>query len=273
MNRFASIATTAALAGSLIGTVSAANALSNLYMVPISDITATYDPTSSDPAVNSVRFSAVVDLSNSSFASLSIPFAAAWTDNEFGGPNSIFNGTSPFVDNPNSPNKDPNGKNGAFAFTKNAQSYTTTASKIGGNTVFTVQNTVGQIADVKGATTLALPSGTYTIGTFTFPLAPGNKSGFATIYLPTPFGFSFSANSSDGAFAGAAPTNRIEGKATDGSGINDPVNFFTGATNGTGGKYSSLKFKVANTPAPSSLLVIAMGAIPAIGLLRRRSAK
>ena len=271
MNRFASIATTAALAGTLIGATAAANAQSNLYMVPLSDLSLTYNPG------DTVQFAAVVDLNNAGFASLSIPFAATFTDAQFGeaagGVDSIDNGSAPFVSGQPT-QKDPNNTR-QVVFASNAQSYTTTASTYLGSTVYTVQNTVGQVADKKGTTTVAFPAGTYTLGTFSFPISSKNNTGAATIFLPTPAGYTNSANSADGAYAvGTGALNQILGKNPAGGNVAEPILFPN-----TGGKFSSLTFKVKTTggggatPAPSSLLVIAMGAIPAVGLLRRRSAK
>ena len=266
MNRFASIATTAALAGSLIGTVSAAQA-TTMYLVPISDITATYAPGAT------VTLAAVVDLTNSSFASVSIPFATAFTSADF----AFTSRNRPAVSGQPTQN-DPNAFPAATVFSKNAQSYTTTASKINGNSVYTVQNTVGQLLDTDAnGNTVSLAAGTYTLGTFTFPILATNTSGFATVYMPTPFGFSDSANATDGAFmVGTGALNNITGKDIKGNTFNEPVLFpDKTAVNGVNGKYSALHFKVtsSNVPAPSSLLVIAMGVLPAVGLLRRRSAK
>ena len=268
MNRFASIATTAALAGSLIGATSAANAVSNFYLVPISDLNATYAP----GAI--VSFAAVVDINRGDFASISVPSAIAFTTAEFRRDAGTGAGTRPKVvqpvqDNPNNP--------GTPFFSANAQSFTTTTSKINGSTVFTFQNTVGHTSDTDAnGATLAFPAGSYTLGTFNFPIANTNTTGSATVYLPTPFGYSNSANSADGAYTvGVGPTNNILGKDAAGNAVNEPITFPN-----TGGKFSSLTFKVSGgtggggaTPAPSSLLVVAMGAIPAVGLLRRRSAK
>ena len=277
MNRFASIATTAALAGSLIGATAAANASSLFYLVPISDLTQTYAP----GAI--VSFAAVVDLNNGNFASFSVPAAIGFTTTEFRRDAGTGAGTRPKVvqptqDNPNNP--------GTPFFGASAQSFNTTLSKINGNTVFTFQNTVGHISDTdQNGVTLAVPAQSYTLGTFNFPIANTNTTGSATVYLPTPFGFSSSANSSDGAYVvGTGVLNSILGKDPTGNAISEAITFPSTTGNGVGsagnalGKFSALTFKVTsnsvpNTPAPSSLLVVAMGAIPAVGLLRRRAAK
>ena len=247
MKRFRSFATIAALTGSLVGAGTPAQALSTLYLVPISPLNAVYQPG------DMVRFAAVIDLTNSSFASLSIPFATAWIDTEFGGAangvTSIDNQTAPFVDG--QPTQiDPNGLHGATVFNKNAQSYTTTTSKINGNVVYTVQNTVGQLADVRVGATLAFPAGTYTLGTFSFPIHgnsgyPYSYGGTATIYMPTPYGFSNSANSADGAFSvGAGPLNGILGKDVNGNSLLEPITFPSTTGTPANGKYSSLTYNV-----------------------------
>ena len=250
MKRFNSLATVAALAGSLLGAGTPTQASSTLYLVPISPLNAVYQPG------DIVRFAAVVDLTNSSFASLSIPFATAWIDTEFGGAangvTSIDNQTAPFVDG--QPTQiDPNGLHGATVFNKNAQSYTTTTSKINGNVVYTVQNTVGQRADVRGVNTFAFPAGTYTLGTFSFPIAAHSAnypyaSETATIYLPTPYGFSNSANSADGAFSvGTGPLLSILGKDVNGNSISEPITFPAMTGTPTNGKYSSLTYNVGGS--------------------------
>ena len=116
--------------------------------------------------------------------------------------------------------------------------------------VQTLQATVGHYAipNATGDATLAVPAGTYTIATFSFPIAPTNASGSATVYLPTPFGYSDSANSTDGAFqSGFGPTLRINGKDIVGNAIFDPLTFPN-----TGGKYSSLTFKISGGGAPTA---------------------
>ena len=242
MKRLTSLVTVAALARSLVGAATNAQASSTLYMVPISPLNATYAPG------DVVRFAAVVDLNNSSFASLSIPFAAAWVDTEFGGAsgsqNSIYNGTAPYVDGQPT-QKDPNNPH-TTVFNRYAQGYTTTYSKINGNIVYTIQNTVGQLADVRGGATLAFPAGTYTLGTFSFPISANNISGSATIYMPTPYGFSNSANAADGAYSiGAGPLYTIIGRGVFGNDISEPILFPAPNTTPTNGKYSSLTYRVA----------------------------
>ena len=269
MKRFASLITTAALTSSLVGMEQTARASSELYMVPISPLDATYAPG------DIVRFAAVVDLNTSAFASLTIPFATAWTDNEFGGASgghdSIYNGTAPYVDG--QPTQiDPNGLHGATVFSKNLQYYTTTASNINGNTVYTVQNGVVQLPDIKNGRTVAFPAGTYTLGTFAFPIAANNDSGSATVYMPTPFGFSDSPTSTDGAFAmGTGPLNGISGRsARIGFDIIESITFPSTTETPTNGKYSLLTFKVSTVPEPGNLALLVGVATIGVSVLRKR---
>ena len=80
MKRFASLATTAALAGSLVGAGTAAQALSNFYLVPISSLSTVYAPGAK------VTFAAVMDYNNATTASFSIPTAVAYLGSQFGKP-------------------------------------------------------------------------------------------------------------------------------------------------------------------------------------------
>ena len=244
MKRFASLATTAALAGSLIGAGTAAQADSTMYLVPISDINATYS------AGATVKFAAVVNLGYGGFGSLSIPIAVAYLSSEFGTSRPTYASSSadPIFD------------------LASPVAYSTTASVLGGSKIYSIQGTPGHSAQPNdaGTATVAVAAGIYTLGTFTFPISPANTGTSATVYLPTAFGYSNKANNTDGAFVGTAPTLSIAGKDILGINTSDPLTFPT-----TG---KSLTFKVSNTPAPSSLLVVAMGAIPAVGVLRRRRA-
>ena len=204
------------------GAAGVAQAASEMYLVPISPLNAAYAP----GAV--VKFAAVIDLNNGAFASLSVPFATAFTKADFTFQTGSA-GIKPKLDasapNGGQPTQiDPNGD--GYVFSKNAQFYTTTASKINGNTVYTFQNTVGQPADSDiNGNTLAFAAGTYTIGVFAFPISTTNSTGSVTIYLPTPFGFSNSANSTDGSFnsnlSNPAPTYSILGKDVNGLGISE----------------------------------------------------
>ena len=59
-------------------------------------------------------------------------------------------------------------------------------------------------------------------------------SGSATVYLPTAFGYSNSANATDGAFArGTGPLMTIAGKDVNGNALTDAISFPN-----TGGKFS-----------------------------------
>ena len=244
MKRLASLLTAAAITGSLLGAAMPAQALSEMYLVPISPLNAYYAPGSI------VKFAAVIDLNNGNFASLTVPFATAFTTADFtyqtGSAGvkpkldaSAPNGGQPSQINPNS---------GDYIFNRNAQAYATTASKINGNTVFTFQNTVGQTADSDiNGNTLAIAAGTYTIGVFAFPISSTNTSGRATIYLPTPYGFTSSANSADGAYVvGIGPTNTINGKDVNGNFTNELITFPSTTGTPTDGKYSSLTYTVSS---------------------------
>ena len=109
MNRFAAISASAALAGSLFVPATAANALSELYMVPISPLNVLYSPG------DTVHFAAVLDLNTSLFVSPTIPFAAAFTGTEFNA--DIANKKAPFVDGQPT-QKDPNNPQ-VLVFNKN----------------------------------------------------------------------------------------------------------------------------------------------------------
>ena len=268
MKRFASLATTAALAGSLIGAGTAAQAASTMILVPGSgaSLSNTYK------AGDVINVSAVLTLGTGSFGSFSVPTAVGYLNSQFDDPaGGDYNadttakftgpkagtagGTAPYtLWSLNSPNINSSSK-----------------SKVNGETVQTVQavpghsNTVVKINNV--STTLAVPAGTYTLATFAFTVASTYTSGPLTLYLTTPSGFADAAGNADGAFANGAPSNLINGKTPLGVGTSDTLFFAPGAL--------SITFNPAvgpNVPAPSSLIVAAMGAIPAIGVLRRRRA-
>ena len=125
--------------------------------------------------------------------------------------------------------------------------------------------------------TVGFPAGTYTLGTFAFPIAPGNNTGSATIFLPTPFGFSDTADSTDGSFSvGYGALNTLRERGLTGGVVSEALVFpDINAVGGVDGKYSLLTYQVAvtATPAPSSLLIVALGVLPTVSLLRRRAAK
>ena len=248
MKRFASLATTAALAGSLVGT---AHAASVIYFVPVSDINATYKPG------DTVKFATYVDLGTSAFGSFSVPGAVAYVTTQFSKPLA----SSAVYDQSEDPTQP--GSGAPLWGLNSSVAFTTTASSIGTAKVQTIQPTNGHpaVPSADGTSTLAVPAGTYQLATFTFKISTA-ASGDVSVYLPTPAGYSNSANATDGAYqAGVGPLNLINGKDIKGNAISDTLTF---------SKANSLTFHVA--PAPSSLLVVAMGAVPAIGLLRRRRA-
>ena len=110
---------------------------------------------------------------------------------------------------------------------------------IRGANVLTIQPTVGHNAVSGAGGFLPVPSGTYTIATFSFPIAPG-ASNSATVYLPTPLGYSNSAFTTDGGYTpGVGPSLTINGKDTSGALISDPLIFPN-----TGGKFNAITFKV-----------------------------
>ena len=246
MKRFASLATTVALAGSLVGT---AHAASVMYFVPVSDINATYLPGAK------VTFATYVDLGTSAFGSFSVPGAVAYVTSQFNKPLA----SSAVYDQSEDPTQP--GSGAPLWGLNSSVGFTTTASLIGGVKVQTIQPTNGHpaIPSADGLSTIAVPAGTYKLATFTFTISSA-ASGDVSVYLPTPLGYSNSANATDGAYVvGVGPTMTINGKDIKGNALSDTLTF---------SKANSLTFHVA--PAPSSLLVVAMGAVPAIGLLRRR---
>ena len=228
MKRFASLITAAALAGSLVAAGSAARAASDIYLIPISDINATYSPGAT------VKFAAVVDLGSSSFAAISVPTAIAYITSEFGTakPTAIYDASG----DPTSP--------GSPLWNLTAPIYySTTASAINGAKVLTIQPTVGHSATVGPTRLLPVPAGTYTIATFAFPIALTNVSGSATVSLPTPLGYSNSAFTTDGGYTpGVGPSFTIKGSDVNGVPLSDPLTFPD-----TGGKHRSLTFNVTHS--------------------------
>ena len=77
MKRFASFLT-AALAGSLVSAAPVAQADSTMYLVPISDINATYAPGAK------VTFAAVIGLGTGAFGSFTVPAAVAYLTTALG---------------------------------------------------------------------------------------------------------------------------------------------------------------------------------------------
>ena len=225
MKRNASFATAAALVGSLVGT--ATQAQSTLCLVPISDLNKTY------AAGSTVKFAAVLYLGTDKFVSFTVPAAVAYLSTEFGSARPTVTAVTQAVD-PNS----------VFDLAT-PPAYSTTASKVGGATLYAIQPTLGHspMLSADGVTALTVPAGTYTIATFSFPIQPTITGNTATVYLPTPFGFSNSASSADGAFQnGVGPTLTLVGKVKNASGnfFSEPLTFPNDATH-----FNSLTFKVA----------------------------
>ena len=253
MNRFASLITTAAIAGSLFAAAATAQAASALYLVPISDLNATYAPGAS------VQFAALVDIGIGSFTSVTVQTAVAYTSSQFGSakPTARYDAT-PDANNPGSP----------FWSLNTLPFYNPTASVMGGSTVLAFQPVSSHTAvKDKSGQRIAIPTGTYTVATFTFPISPTIAGNAATVYLPTPFGFTNSALSADGAYqTGVGPMLKIAGKDSQNVTLYDSLAFPNGD-----GKYSSLSFKVAaSVPEPGSVALLFSLASVGIGVLRKR---
>ncbi len=218
MKRFASLVTVAALAGSLVGAAATARADSTMYLVPISDISKTYSPGAK------VQFAVVLNLGVSTAGFLFVPTAVAYTTSEFARVNSA---ASAVV---TSAQEDPTNSGLPF-WTNDAKSLTTTASVINGWRAYTVQDSVAHTAtpivdaDGKAIGTVTVPAGIYTIATFTLPIA-AIAGGSASVYLPTPFGFSNSANATDGAYQyGNGPLFSLDYHDVNGNFLSEPLSF------------------------------------------------
>ena len=229
MKRIASLVNTLALAAALVGAETAAQSQSAMYLKRIST-QSTYT------AGQNVTFAVMLDLGTSNFVSFSVPTAVAYLSSQFG---------------PTRPT--------ATAYTINADpdsifdqaaptSYTTTAFTIGGAKLYAVQATPGHTPNTPdGFPRGAVPAGTYTLATFTLPVAsiPGGFGAVsATVYLPTAYGYSNKASNTDGAFIGTAPTLSITGKDASGNGLSDPLMFPN-----TASKPNSLTFNVLSPVA------------------------
>ena len=233
MKRFASFTTIAALAGSLVGAGNVAQANSAIYLVPISDLNATYAPGAT------VQFATYIDLGISAFGSFSVPGAVAYVTTQFSKPlasSAVYDTT----EDPTQP-----GSGAPLWGLNSSVAFTTTASSIGTAKVQTIQPTNGHpaVPSADGTSTLVVPAGTYKLATFTFKIA-STVSGNATVYLPTPAGYSNSANATDGAYqAGVGPLNLINGKDIKGNAISDTLTF---------SKANSLTFKVNGGGVPTA---------------------
>ncbi len=263
MKRFASLATTAALAGSLVGAAHIAQAASTIYLVPIDSLDnggLGYNPG------DTVNFAAVIGLGTSAAGSLSVPTAVVFTQTQFDVADNSYvvkgQGTDPTRGN----------KKGTFLWGSDAASFTTTASTYQGATLYGEADAVGHVATNVAGKTVAIPAGTYTLATFSFPIAAAITGTSATVFLPTAFGYSNLANNTNGDFqSGVGPLKTLSPKDVNGTTFTESISFPNDAT-----RFSSLTFKVngasSTVPAPSSLLVVALGAIPAVSALRRRRA-
>ena len=249
MKRFASFAAKSALAGSLLGASIGANAQVNLYLVPIT-------PLGTVTAGSVVRFAVVTDVVQNNLQALTIGAAVTYDTAFFDSkglaqdPNT---GKYPAADGPFA---DP-----LWGLSPGTNIGTTTGGPNGVG-LTTVQTAAGH-AKI-GTTKLAVA--THTVCTYSFPTLFG-ASGDATIYLPSAFGFN------NGSGAAATSSDTLQGIATGTPAL--PAGFTFDTTPGSA-KPASLTYKIsgaATTPGPSSLLVVALGSVPAVGLLRRRVAK
>ena len=247
MNRFASFVTKAALAGSLLGAGLAANAQVNLYLVPIT-------PLGTVTAGSTIQFAFVVDITANNLSSLTIGAGVTYDRSVFD-PNGFDpNQGYTAADGPYSADKFWNRLGGTASGT------TTTGPNGVGLPVLQTSNGRSKVG------TSVITPGTHTVATFSYPTL-ATASGDATIYLPDAFLYNNPAT----AVASSEDTVNyvIAGVTTQ---FNpSPVTFFPNTT----AKPASLTYQISGgavTPAPSSLLVVALGAIPAAGLLRRRRA-
>ena len=249
MNRFASFATKAVLAGSLLGASLAANAQVNLYLVPIT-------PLGSVTPGSVVRFAVVTDIVQNNLTALTIGAAVTYDTTYFD--------PAGLVQDPNTgayPAADGKFNDPLWGLSPGTNLGTTTSGPNGAG-VATVQTAAGH---AKIGTNKIAP-GTHTVCTYSFPTLASAK-GNATIYLPTAFNFN------SGAGAAATSSDTLQGAV---SGTPALPTGFTFDTSAGSTKPASLTYTIgsaATTPAPSSLLVVALGAIPAAGLLRRRASK
>ena len=275
MKRFASLATTAALAGSLLIAGNASQAASyNLYLVP------TGATKNLALTTKSVSFRVLVDINDTNVTTLTIGPAIAVNT-----PNSVLRFTTttagvvaisssftpdksqfqPAVDDFNNQGLDPAG---APPLWDQSAKINTATRTVGSQEVRYFQGGVGHTAyNLSTGGVAAIPAGTYTVGSYTIPLntvAGGITNGSSVAFqLPSAFGLADPNNNTTQDFF----TDNFSGNPS------PTVSF---PNNGTT-KFSSLTYTFGTgtpaTPAPSSLLVVAMGAVPMVGVLRRRSLK
>ena len=272
MKRFASFITAAALAGSLLGTETDAQANSTMSLVPVSPLSGTYI------AGDIINFSAVLNLGTSSFAAFSVPTAAGYLNSQFdtpdpnAGPQSPGNGMAGYGIDKTATFSGVNASGGTSLyplyslFVPDVNS--TTASKINGEPVQAVQavaNHPHTAITLSGGDklTLAVPAGTYTLATFAFTVASTYQSGPLSVYLTTPNGFADTASDADGAFLrGIGSTYQINGKSPLGFAFGEPLSF---PVNG-----QSLTFNVGAVPEPGSLALLLGMTAAGVSVLRKR---
>ena len=260
MKRFASLASTVILCGCLVSAGTEAQADSTLYLVPVSDLNATYAPGSR------VTFAAFADIGANVFSSVTIPAAIAYTSAEFS--NTQPNKPAVMTDQTEDPTLPGSGQS---FWVQAVSSYNTTQSAIRGATLYTFQDTVGHftVLDAQGNRQAVL-GGTYAVATFSFQIASTNRSGSATVYLPTPYGYSVNGNTSDGYYLhGFGPNFTLYGKNVADRDTYDPLTFPNAS-----GKFNSLTFHVGSSavPEPGSFAFFAAGLIGGAILLRKRKA-
>ena len=266
MKRFASLATSTALAGALLIAGSASKATTNyaMYLQPISSSTVT-------PGAAAVfTFRALIDIpaqdaNNNGTISLTLGPAVTYTTVVTGptpppGPGVVTNrGKFKFAADKTEFPGLPGSGTATWDQTGLPNSFSTTTSG-----VLTFQGSVGHTkqSDPNTGSVVTVPAGTYTIGTYTIPIT---NAGELDITLPGSIGLNSGPN-------GARDfINNTSGDANGVVSTNDAVLSFP---NDGKTKFSTLVVNKASTgtgtPAPSSLLVVAMGAVPMVGVLRRR---
>ena len=272
MKRFASLATTAALAGSLLIAGNASQAANyNLYLVPN---TPAGSRNNLPLTTKSLSFRVLVDINTPGVNTLTIgpgistnsPNSVLRFSTTTTGVNPLVSFTpdaskfQPAVDDANNQGLDPAGAPPLWDKTASPVFATRT---VGSQVIKYFQGAVGHSAynDVTLGAVDSIPVGTYTVGTYTIPLntvAGGITNGSSvTFQLPSAFGLADPNN------------NTTQDYFTDS--VGSPAVSFP---NDGASKFNSLTYTFGTsgpaTPAPSSLLVVAMGAVPMVGVLRRR---
>ena len=270
MKRFASFATSAALAGALLcaGTVSQAGIAYNMYLVPTNGLTVR-------PGGN-INFNVLIDFPTGPVLPFALFLGPAIATPEAGitqtmstsgsgamartvtvGPQVSFVADTskfqPYVDaltalgDPNPVGNSP-------------RMWDQLGSNVRGTAVSgqkTVQYGIAhskQLDPGDGTSILTIPAGTYTVGTYTFTALSTDTVGQTLNFkLPSAYGLSD---------PNVNATKDIVSDNIGGSTVSFPD---------TVQKPAQLTFTVIpGTPAPSSLLVVAMGVVPLVGVLSRR---